>query len=395
MVVSWGMVLLATGCAEGAELGPRDEGAAPPVVPVPDGAGAGAGNGGSTWAPPGAPGGPAGAGGTPADVRPSRRVGELADALLIDGSVYRGRDWSGAPYEGVWAEPFAFRMDRYPRSWAFGLVHAARLARAAGLSTSPNALLATAIKESRLGLRPAGETLCSRTPQPPADPFPNADGCFQIEEGTAYLELSRVFSRRFAAPHHEVVGDDHFASAALAAAHYQVFTLVMLELHHPAPLAFFSAHPAREAELEVLSAAYNRGLWWDGLSRIFEHCAARPVTECFGGMQIAVDHAGAISAYAAALDESPPFDALLAPADLEQYWQAIRLLYPKVTDEDALSALQLAFERQRATHGEVRFATSIHPLLDALDEVLPVGPTSDEARRQVCALGYLPGERCR
>jgi hypothetical protein len=319
----------------------------------------------------------------------------LAAELFIDGSVHTGTDWSGEPYVGVWGEPFEYRTADYPMSWAFGLVHASMLLRSEGIPYSPNAVLSIAIKESRLGLSPSGQTYCSRTPAAPTDPFPNGDGCFQIEDGTAYAELRNMFPERFAATHDQVVGDDHFASAALAAAHYQLFSVAMLRLESPDPAAFFAAHPTpARAELETLSAAYNRGLWWDALPNIFSNCTTADVTTCFGGMQIAVDYANSIADYARALDAVPAFDGPITLNDLNAYWASISVLYPNTSGDVVKGAFTRAWNAENSAHGSVHFAASAEPLLAALNAVLPPHATVREATTAACGLGYLYGAMC-
>src|SRR5205823_7244814 len=105
-----------------------------------------------------------------------------ADHLLIDNRVHMG---------GVWGEPMDFHMKDYPLSWAIATVHASLLLRSRCIPYSPNAVLAIAMKESRLK--------CGQ----PMD-VSIIDGCFQIEPTSAYVELQRMFPTRFTAPHADV-----------------------------------------------------------------------------------------------------------------------------------------------------------------------------------------------
>lgn len=313
------------------------------------------------------------AGGAP--LPPAPAAGGPAGALLIDGTVHTGTDWSGAPYVGVWGEPFDFRMADYPVTWAIATVHASLLLRSRGIEYGPNAVLSIAIKESRLGC---------------ADPaFPNDDGCFQIEDGTAWLELGRLFGARFAAPHADGVAGDRFEASALAAAHYAIFSTAMFRLHADDPEAYFAAHPDPHARQKVLSAAYNRGLWWEQLPVVFRDCKGRDPTECFGGHAIAIDHARAIVDYTVGLDGAPPYDPPLRREDLLAYWDRIRVLYPDV-DDAAIRAL-LEAETGGAT---LSFQADLPRILGALVAALPPAPTIDDAAAAACGMGYLYGADC-
>jgi len=303
-----------------------------------------------------------------------------AAALLIDGTVHTGTDWSGAPYVGVWGEPMDFHMNAYPLSWAIGAVHASMLLRSRGIAYSPNAVLSVAIKESRL--------------QCALPDFPNGDGCFQIESTTAYEEMRRMFPGRFDAAHAEVVGGGHFASAAITLSHYTIFTMAMLRLHSDDPTAFFAAHPDPLAQEKVLCAAYNRGLWWQALDTVFAECPDRDVTECFEGNAIAIDHANAIADYTIGLDGAVPFDADLTFDDLADYWDNIRPLYPDADDTEIREILRAAFDAARGPEATLSFHRGIRPVLSALIDALAPIPTVAQATQAACDWSYLYGDAC-
>ena len=315
-----------------------------------------------------------------ADPSPVEPADGPAAHLLIDGTVHTGTDWSGAPYVGVWGEPFDFDMTAYPITWAIATVHASLLLRARGIDYSPNAVLSIAIKESRLGCEQAT--------------FPGPDGCFQIENGSAYVELDRIFPGRFTADHSAVVGGAHFESAALASAYYALFSMAMFRLHSPDPAAFFANHPDPLAQQKVLCAAYNRGLWWMGLAETFANCGQRDVTECFEDNAIAIDHANAIADYSRGLDGAPPLDVDLDLADLVAYWNSIAALYPDVDSELAIATLTAAFDQARGADPSISFHLHLVPVLRALIAQLPAAATVADAAAAACALGYLYGDKC-
>ncbi len=319
-----------------------------------------------------------------ADAHPGPGVDDPSDgpaaALLIDGTVHTGTDWSGAPYVGVWGEPMNFHMSDYPLSWAIGAVHASMLLRSRGIDYSPNAVLSVAIKESRLGCAGAD--------------FPNGDGCFQIESTTAYEEMRRMFPGRFDAEHAEAIGGDHFASSAITLAYYTVFTMAMFRLHTDDPVGFFADHPDPLAQQKVICAAYNRGLWWQALSTVFSQCGDSDVTECFEDNAIAIDHANAIADYTLGLDDAEPFDAALTFADLEQYWGRIRALYPEADDAEVRTRLLEAFDAARGPEATLSFHRGIRPVIHALIETLAPVATVDQATQAACDYGYLYGDAC-
>ncbi len=303
-----------------------------------------------------------------------------AATLLIDGSVHTGTAWDGTTYQGVWGEPFGFAMADYPVTWAIAAVHASLLHRQRGIDYSPNAVLAIAIKESRLGC---------------ADPgFPNGDGCFQIESTTAYAELGKIYPGRFVAPHDQAVGGDRFEGAAIASAYYALFSMAMFRLYSPDPARFFADHPDPRARQKVLCAAYNRGLWWNGLPDIFANCADRDVTECFQDNAIAIDHADAIADYTAGLDAASPFDVALTLDDLLGYWQRIAPLYPDADPDQIVALITARFDALRGERATISFHTQLRGVLDPLIATLAPIAGVDDAVAAACGLGYLYGDAC-
>ncbi|MEE9385414.1 MAG: hypothetical protein V3V08_18560, partial [Nannocystaceae bacterium] len=165
-------------------------------------------------------------------------------------------------------------------SWAFSTAHAWKWLRSldgVGLSLrlTPSFFFATALKESYMG--------CSDLlPEP--DPFlpgrlerraaAYADGCFQIESTTAWIELCRMFEPELDCDfvgHGDVVsssaqaqtGRDNFATSALVKAYYDTFAYSMIpHLHKVAdPNAWFADAIDPLAMEKVIAVLYNRGVW--------------------------------------------------------------------------------------------------------------------------------------
>jgi hypothetical protein len=290
-----------------------------------------------------------------------------------------------AKLEGVWNQPFDFRMTDYPVTWAISVVHASMLYRAIGINYTPNSVLSIAIKESALSCR-------NENPQNAQEQMAVKDGCFQIEGESAYKTLEQLFPERFKATHADLISGTHFESAALSTVYYALFSLARFRDYRSDPgdpQVFFDQHPDPQAAQKVLCGAYNRGLWWEQLDDIFRDCRKTEVTECFGGHAIAIDHATKIAEYTRALDDTTPFDTALTADDLFAYWKSIAKLYPEVSDATAKKALMDAFDQYRGSESTISFHKRIRQVLAALISVLPKIPSQDQAAKALCGLSQL------
>ncbi len=317
---------------------------------------------------------------------PTNLLDGPAESLLIDGTVHTGVDPgnpNGPPTTGVWGAPFDFHMAHYPLSWAIAVVHSSLLHRMRDINYSPNAILSVAIKESHLKcLEPD---------------FPNNDGCFQIESTSAYAELQKIFPERFTKTHEEVISKDHFESSALTMVYYNLFSMGMFYLRSQDPYAFFKNHPDAQAQQKVISGAYNRGLWWEGLKNVFTNCGQKNVTECFlennppTRQLTAIDHAEAIADYTKGLNQVTPFEVELTLDDLKNYWLRIKPLYPDVSDILANKTLQDSFDKIRDSRPTISFHSHLKEVLTDLIAVLPPLPTNDDVIKTLCktTVGYL------
>lgn len=304
---------------------------------------------------------------------------ELASHLLINGSVHTGTDWGGQPTYGVWGADFDFKMDAYPVTWAIAVAHASLLLQSRGIPYNPNAVLSVAIKESSLKCLEAG--------------FPNNDGCFQIEDTTAYNELIALFPDRFQASHADVINGAHFESSALSLVYYTLFSMGMFQLYHDDPYVFFANHSDPQAAQKVVSGAYNRGLWWEGLREVFSNCTHRDVTECFNENgrphAIAVDHARSIADYTKALNQAPLFNPELSLQDLKDYWASIKNLYRDVDASTIEALLERDFKTRAGGSGKISFQEDLPTILNNLISALPKVSMHDRVTKAVCGRGYL------
>jgi hypothetical protein len=295
-----------------------------------------------------------------------------AAALLIDDSVHPG---------GVWNEDMDFRMADHPLGWALATVHASLLLRARCIDLSPSAILAIALKESRLTCGQPGS-------------LANLDGCFQIESTSAFVELQKMFPDRYAGKTHaELIGDAHFETAALGVVHYLLFSTAMFRKYTACPEGFCIEHPDPHTAQKILLGAYNRGLWWNQLPAIFTTCADRDVVDCFAH-DVAIDYVGAIVDYTVALDAAPVFDAPIAWSDVEAYWEALRPLYPEVDGEALLASLRTTFDSLRGPDETLSFRDDVRCLLRALIAALPPVASVEDAAAAACGQSYLGGTAC-
>jgi hypothetical protein len=293
-----------------------------------------------------------------------------AAALLIDNSIHQG---------GVWGQDFDFKMSDYPLSWAIAVSHASLVLRAQGIKYSPNAVLSVSLKESKLHCPTATD--------------PNADGCFQIEGGSAYPTLQGLFPERFVGTHTDIVSGPHYETAALTLVYYNIYATASFRRYTKDPVAFFNANPDEYAQQKVLNAAYNRGLFWTGLQNTFSNCSMQDVFNCFMGdaAAIALDHAQSIGDYTKALDHAAPFDVDVSLADMNDYWSKIKPLY---TDANAAAVTQAIAQGVAAAAGggaTFKFQRGMPIVLGSLIAALPKTPDADEAARRICVSKLFSG----
>ena len=306
-----------------------------------------------------------------------------AASLELEERVDPAFDRMENPYTGPQGATFLFEMANYPLTWAIATVHASMLLQSRDIAFGPNALIAYAVRESRLQCATGRGKLFLR------------DGCFQIEPDTAYTELQQLFPTRFGASHSLVISGDAFETSALAFVHYALFSKTMFYLYHTDPWRFVLAHPDPYAEHQMLSASFNRGPWWVGLGRVFEHCEDERVIRCFieNGRphHLAIDYARSVAHYAAGLNEQQPFEAEVTLQDLHDYWDEIKILYPEADDDAIRAVLEVAFERLAGPQrGEsISFNKQLANVLEELIQALPKVPEDDAIAYMVCKRGYM------
>lgn len=234
----------------------------------------------------------------------------------------------------VWGENAVFTP--HSPQWGLALAHAAKMAEMAGLDRNynANAFFATAIKESFLKCEDS--TFTSQY---------NHDGCFQIESGTAFEEMKRMYSV-FAGLNHTDVITNSFVTSALTKAYYDVFTMNMLDDHFGYNASGFIHDSADEnALVKTVALAYNRGLWWNEFGSIFNtdrvSCVSKTnMMDCVQD-ETAHDYGTALAEYYTALNNAPQwYDPQLTWADFDSYIDAITPMNPGI-DMTAVKAQAL------------------------------------------------------
>jgi hypothetical protein len=184
-----------------------------------------------------------------------------ADIRLGQGRIYP-----------IWEQSSDAIIPRNRKTWAMAMAHAHKLfsnvtqTRSVPLSF----YFATTLKETFCGCDPSIEVSKEKYPlvyQAKAQ----KQGCFQMELGTAWQELKIMYPDRFPADQYErIIANENFETAALAKAHYDIFTVKYLEIAKGYdPREFFETAQDSTAAMKVISLAYHQGLWSPLLDNIF------------------------------------------------------------------------------------------------------------------------------
>lgn len=305
-------------------------------------------------------------------------------------------------HSGVWDQAsFTYDLSAYPKTWALSMAHASQILRQilrdpsaslpSNVDMSPNAIIATAIKESSLGYY--------------------HDGYFQIEgTGSAFAQLQSTFSTIFAqADYDQVIAYDNFETSAISRAFYDIFMYRRFLEYRPDALASLGTHTDTAAFRKLTNIAYNRGGWHPALDQILNNrydCATiglegttfdtPDVLQCLdlkdgaiapgknsyydnaNADEIAYDHAIAIVNYTKALDTEVAagniYDAQYTLQDFLDYATVLRDLYPGF---DLTTTITSAFNRQDTNHdGSISLRTQAGSVLDAIILALPAAPRS-------------------
>ncbi len=308
----------------------------------------------------------------------------------------------------IWGTTVDAYIPSNRKSWAIAMAHAAHLFRNVAKTDKipANFYFATAAKESFCG--------CDNTIQamPNATIFPftfqNAslgDGCFQIENLSAYTEMVTQYPQRFPAGlHANLIGNANFETAALGKAYYDIFTVKYWEVHKNwNPSAFFNSAADPNAAIKLMSVAYNRGLWYTELGTVLNTnrstaIASANISPYFINNNYGYDYQNALTNYTnilgnntASLDPAlfninpatgqpyNSFNSFYDPQitwnEVDTYIEKIKILYPTVNIATLKTNVQMVFNGINGGNS-ISFRYNMGQVLDALLLGLPADDPS-------------------
>lgn len=284
------------------------------------------------------------------------------------------------------------------KQWAMAVAHAAALAHSKGLDTryDLNSFFATAIKESNLGRRYAYN--CVPSGIPGDDTFPNNDGCFQIESGTAFTELQRMYPQIFSSLTHRNTITTSFIRSALTKAYYDVFTVRIFDRFGFRAEEFIAQSRDPHILGKIISLAYNRGHWFEEFDDLFVYNRADCITymDILSGANSprcithegAIDHSYAIVDIATRLRNAPQYggayyDPTISWAEMEAYIDEIAPMNPGIDIANLRTATRMTFDS--IAHGAPisfrrDFPTVLRTLLEHTWEIPEPGVEAYAAR---------------
>ncbi len=309
------------------------------------------------------------------------------------------------PIWGVTVDAF---IPSNKKTWAISMAHAAHLFRNVVKTDKipANFYFATAAKESFCGCDNSIQAAPSGTGFPFT--FQNAslgDGCFQIENLSAYTEMVTQYPQRFPAGQHaNLIGNANFETAALGKAYYDIFTVKYWEAHKNwNPIGFFNNANDPNAAIKLMAVAYNRGLWYPELGTVLNTnraaaMSATTISPYFIGNNYGYDYQNALSNYTNILGNnmanvdpsllainpatgqpSNSFNSYYDPQvswnEIDTYIEKIKILYPTVNIPTLKTNVQSVFNSINSGNS-ISFRYNLGQVLDALLLGLPADDPS-------------------
>lgn len=308
----------------------------------------------------------------------------------------------------IWGTTVDAYIPSNKKTWAISMAHAAHLFRnVAKTDRIPaNFYFATAAKESFCGC----DNSISAAPTGTNYPFTfqaasTGDGCFQIENLSAYSELVQEYPQRFpVGQHSNLIGNANFETAALGKAYYDIFTVKYWETHKNwNPIGFFNTATDPNAAIKLMAVAYNRGLWYPELGSVLNTdranaLASSTISPYFVGNTYGYDYQNALSNYTNILGNnttglSPTlftinpatnqpynqfnsfYDPQLAWSDVDTYIEKIKILYPTVNIPVLKTTVQTTFNSLNSG-GSISFRYQLGQVLNTLMLNLPADDPS-------------------
>jgi hypothetical protein len=322
----------------------------------------------------------------------------------------------------VWGVSADAYLPTNKKNWAIAMAHSAHLFKIISGTNkiTSNFYFATAAKESFCG---CDSTIINNS----ALQYPfnyvaaaSGDGCFQIENLTAYSELHNQYPQRFAAGlHSQIIGNAHFETAALSKAYYDILGIKFLEISRNwNPIGYFKNAIDTNAAIRLIAIAYNRGLWYASIDTVLNlqrsTSIAQPnISNYFNNNSFGYDYQNALTQYNLVLKNSAnSLDANLLLTntattkpynyfdydynenytwtDINAYIDTIAIMYPLVNIPILKTNVQLVFNSIN-NGNPIGFKNEMGKVIDALIKALPADdPTANVATNYGCAIGNLP-----
>ena len=253
----------------------------------------------------------------------------------------------------VWGEYQVHFYVPFP-SWAFAAAHASletgKLG-SLGLRESPSLYFATALKESYMG---CSDKLPAVDPYKLgflyARPIAYATGCLQIDQGSAWVEMCRMYPETIdcntvayddviPSTNQDQIGRDNFVSSSFVKEYYDVVAYAMLTTHGmPSPNSWFAGASDPQAMVKVMALLYNEGDWTGDATAVALRCQHDLIENCLGNK----DYVVAVSSYARELEAAVAagncYNETISVSDVDDY---VAQIVPLFVREDA-TALRTA-----------------------------------------------------
>jgi Cellulose binding domain len=322
----------------------------------------------------------------------------------------------------VWEQSSDATIPRNRKTWAMAMAHAHKLftntTHAQGVPLS--FYFATTIKETFCSCDPNITVSNQKFPLVYV-PKSQGQGCFQMEYGTAFQELQRAYPERFAPDSYgKIIANEHFETAALSKAHYDIFSIKFLEVAKGYdPRSFFAEANDSTSAMKIIALSYHQGLWNPLLENIFvknrkSALAAADLSTQMGNDWRTTYNVKSLANYATLLNGQPkkldkqlqsinpqtqmPFnmfygfyDETIAWSDVEQYIQKISPMYGKQNWQPIKARLKKVFDE--ANGGDpISFRYQYGKVLDQLVLSLPTSdPSNYIAHRYGDKIQYASG----
>ena len=323
----------------------------------------------------------------------------------------------------VWAVSVDAYIPTNRLNWAISNVHAAHLFRNIAKTDKIPAdfYFATSFKESFCGCDAGMQAAPPNSAYPfTYQPSSLLDGCFQIENNSAYNELINLYPQRFPVGQHpNLIGNHNYETAALSKAYYDIFAVKFWEIHKGwNPKDFFNNATDVNAAIKLMAIAYNRGLWYTGLQTVLQTdrtnaITATTISPYFADNSYGYDYQNALTQYVqvlgnqanllpATLAATNPatnlpynyfgsyYDPQVSWAQMNSYIDSISVMYPQLDIAAAKSAIQTVFNGINSGN-PISFRYQLGTVLDKLILVFPADdPTTNIATIYGCAVGTTP-----